>query len=312
MVERAELGYNGVNPLDGRHTLATSHDLRAIFAGLLATSIWGGMYVVSKVALDVIPPFGLLTLRLVLGAGVLLGVALLQRQPAPAWGQVWRLLGVGLLGYGVSLGFQFVGTKLSTAANGALVTSATPAFVLLFGAWLLREPITRGKALALALASLGVVVVIDPRGVRFDGALFWGNLALVAAALTWALYSVLVRLVTRQVDVLWTSLLAFLGGLLLTVPAAAWEGFALGWGAVTWPVVAGVFYLGVVSTALAMYLWNYAFARLEAGVAAMTFFAQPVVGVGLGAWLLHEPLGGGFFLGGMLILVGVWLATREA
>ena len=291
--------------------MAAVHDLRAVFAGLLATSIWGGMYVVSKVVLDVIPPFGLLTLRLVLGAGALWGVVLLRRQPAPSWDRVWRLLGVGLVGYGVSLGFQFVGTKLSTAANGALVTSATPAFVLLFGAWILREPITRLKALALALATIGVVVVIDPRGVRFDGALFWGNLALVAAALTWGLYSVLVRLVTRQVDVLWTSLFAFLGGLVLTVPAVIGEGLALGWGTITWPVVAGVLYLGVVSTALAMYLWNYAFARLEAGVAAMTFFAQPVVGVGLGAWLLHEPLGGGFFLGGLLILLGVWLAARE-
>lgn len=292
--------------------MTATRDLWAVLAGLLATSIWGGMYVVSKVVLEVIPPFGLLTLRLVLGAGVLLGVALLRRQPPPAPGQVGRLLGVGMVGYGVSLGFQFVGTKLSTAANGALVTSATPAFVLLFGAWLLGEPITRLKALALALATIGVVVVIDPRGVRLDGALFWGNLALVAAALTWALYSVLVRLVTRQVDVLWTSLLAFLGGLSLTVPAAVWEGATMGWGAVTWPVVAGVLYLGVISTALAMYLWNYAFARLEAGVAAITFFAQPVVGVGLGAWLLHEPLGGRFFLGGMLILIGVTLATREA
>ena len=285
-------------------------ETKAILAGLLATSIWGGMYVVSKVVLEVIPPFGLITLRLVLGIAVLLGVALIAKQPPPR-GRIIPILAVGFIGYGVSLGFQFVGTKLSTAANGALVTSATPAFALLFGAWLLREPITRRKALALGLATVGVVIVIDPRGARFDGQLFWGNLALVAAALTWALYSVLVRWATRQVDVLWTSLLAFTGGLLLTLPATAVEARAVPWGVVTLPVVAGVLYLGVVSTALAMYLWNYAFARLEAGVAAMTFFAQPVVGVGLGAWLLHERLGGAFFLGGLLIALGVWLAARE-
>jgi drug/metabolite transporter (DMT)-like permease len=39
-----------------------------IAAGLLAAGIWGGMYVVSKVVLDIIPPFSLVSLRLILGA----------------------------------------------------------------------------------------------------------------------------------------------------------------------------------------------------------------------------------------------------
>ncbi len=55
--------------------MTATRDFRAIFAGLLATSIWGGMYVVSKVVLEVIPPFGLITLRPVLGALVLLALA---------------------------------------------------------------------------------------------------------------------------------------------------------------------------------------------------------------------------------------------
>ena len=285
---------------------------RALLAGLSATALWGGMYVVSKVVLDVIPPFGLITLRLCLGLVTLLAVARALRSRPPAWPYARATLGVGVIGYGVSLGFQFVGTKLSTAANGALVTAATPAFVLLFGAWLLHEPVTRRKMWALSLTTAGVLLVIHPGKARLGPDLFWGNLALVAAALTWALYSVLVRMVTQEVDVLWASALAFGGGLLLTVPAAAWEWAALGWGPITWGVVAGVLYLGMVSTALAMYLWNYAFAHLEAGVAAMTFFAQPVVGAALGAWWLREPLGGGYFLGGLLIALGVVLAAREA
>jgi drug/metabolite transporter (DMT)-like permease len=45
------------------------------------------------------------------------------------------------------------------------------------------------------------VAVIDPRNAALDASLFWGNLALLGAALTWALYSVLIRLVT-PLDVL--------------------------------------------------------------------------------------------------------------
>ena len=56
----------------------------------------------------------------------------------------------------------------STASNGALVTSATPAFVLLFASWLLHERITARRLLALALATSGVIAVIDPRTARLD------------------------------------------------------------------------------------------------------------------------------------------------
>ena len=50
--------------------------------------------------------------------------------------------------------------------------------------------------------------------------------------------------------------------------------------------VAGVLYLGIVSTAGAMYLWNKSLALLDAGIVSLLFFAQPVVGAGLGALLL--------------------------
>jgi drug/metabolite transporter (DMT)-like permease len=286
-------------------------DWIGLLAGLIAASLWGGMYVVSKVLLDVVPTFTLLTSRLVLGVLTLLPFVL--RKPGidftrKQWGQV---LGVGLIGYGISLSFQFIGTKLSTAANGSLVTSATPAFVLMFAAWILGERVTRLRLAALGLATIGVVIVIDPRNAHLSPSLFWGNLSLVAAALTWALYSVLVRKVTRGLAVLPVSLVCFLGGMLLTTPVAGIEVSIADFGRITPWVILGILYLGVISTGLAMYLWNLAFARLEAGVASLTFFAQPVVGAGLGALLLGEQLSGMFFTGGLLIAAGLLLAARS-
>jgi drug/metabolite transporter (DMT)-like permease len=283
-----------------------------VLAGLSAASIWGGMYVISKVILDIIPPFTLVTLRLVLGIAVLWLII------APRGGagftriQTLKAIGVGFVGYGVSLGFQFVGTRLSTASNGALVTSATPAFVLIFAALILKEPITPRRFSALLIATLGVVAVIDPRTAQFSSNTFLGNLSLVAAALTWALYSVLVRKVTFDMEVLPATMVFFWGGLCVSIPAAIWELQVIPLGHITLGVILGVLYLGIVSTALAMYLWNKAFAILEAGVASLTFFAQPVVGASLGAIFLHEQLSLLFILGGILIGIGLWLAARSS
>lgn len=282
-----------------------------IFSGIAASAIWGGMYVVSKVVLEVIPPFTLLSLRLLLGTFTLWVIVAFTGGIGFSRKQMLQVLAVGWVGYGVSLGFQFVGTKLSTASNGSLVTSTTPAFIILFAALILGEKITRRQQIALGVSTLGVLAVIDPRSAQISSDLFLGNLSLVAAAITWALYSVLVRKVTRNLDTLRVSLVAFWGGMLVTLPAGAWEISHDGVGEITPGIIWGVLFLGIISTALAMYLWNTAFATLEAGVASLTFFAQPVVGAGLGALFLREKLTPLFLLGGALIGLGLWLAAGE-
>jgi drug/metabolite transporter (DMT)-like permease len=285
--------------------------LIGLLCGLGAASIWGGMYVVSKVVLEIIPPFALVSLRLLLGALTLVIVVLIPGVPKISRKQFLQVLGVGFVGYGISLSLQFLGTKLSTAANGSLVTSATPAFVLVFAWPLLKETITLRRLIALILATLGVIAVIDPRSAQLNPELFLGNLLLLGAAITWALYSVLVRKATQNLDVLPFSLIAFLGGLPVTVPAGAWELEVIGVGEITMGVVGGVLFLGVISTALAMVLWNTAFAFVDASLASLTFFAQPVVGTLLGWLFLGERITSLFLLGGCLIGLGLVISTRE-
>ena len=285
--------------------------LVGILCGLGAASIWGGMYVVSKVVLDIIPPFSLVSLRLLLGALTLAIVLAVRGFPKITRKQFWQAVGVGFVGYGVSLSLQFLGTKLSTAANGSLVTSATPAFVLIFAWILLKEKITSLRLIALLLATLGVVAVIDPRSAQLNPDLFAGNLLLLGAALTWALYSVLVRKATQALDVLPFSLIAFLGGLPVSIPAGAWELKTIGVGEISLGVVEGVLFIGIISTALAMLLWNTAFAYLDANLASLTFFAQPVVGTLLGWLFLGEEITPLFLVGGMLIGVGLVISSRD-
>ncbi|GAB1470102.1 DMT family transporter [Chloroflexota bacterium] len=292
------------------------HSFAGLISGLAAASIWGGMYVVSKVVLEVIPPFSLLTIRLVMGA-LALGLVIYFRARKTGLpvtitkDTFWKIFLVGIVGYGVSLGFQFVGTKLSTASNGALVTSATPAFVLLFAPFLLGEKSTTRRVIALVVSSLGVLAVIDPRTAELSSSLFWGNLSLLAAALTWALYSVLVRKVSKSLDILTSSAIMLVGGIPSSIAFSIWEIQTIGIGKITLGIIAGLLFLGIVATAIAMFLWNYAFAELPAAVASLTFFAQPVVGTLLGWFFLKETVTPLFIGGGILIGIGILVASRE-
>jgi drug/metabolite transporter (DMT)-like permease len=280
-----------------------------VTAGLTAASIWGGMYVVSKVVLDVIPPFSLLALRLILGALVLGAVVAYRRKTGFTRRQFIDSFLVGVVGYGISLGFQFVGTKLSTASNGALVTSATPAFVLLFAPSLVKERTSVRGVTALVISSIGVLAVIDPRTADFSSSLFMGNLSLLAAALTWALYSVLVRRVSRSADLLTSSAVMLMGGIPSSLIFGLFEVNSQGIGQITTGIILGILFLGIISTALAMFLWNFAFAHLPASVASLTFFAQPVVGTLLGWFFLGEEITPLFLIGGVLIGIGLLISS---
>jgi len=285
----------------------------AILAGLAAAAIWGGMYVVSKVVLEVIPPFALLSLRLLLGFTTLAVVVLLKGGFRMERRKLLLALAVGFVGYGVSLGFQFFGTKLSTAANGALVTSATPVFVLPFALLLLKEKMGFRRVISLAIACVGVLIVIAPWDARpstVTGSIRLGNVFLLAAASTWALYSVLVRKTAPKTDVLESSAIMLLGGIPTSVGFGLVEIGTQGLGPLGPGILAGVLFLGIVSTAVAMFCWNYAFSRLPASTAALTFYAQPVVGTLLGWALLGERMTPLFFGGGALIALGIFL-SRE-
>jgi drug/metabolite transporter (DMT)-like permease len=292
--------------------MTDSGALRGAIYGITAASIWGGMYVVSDVVLHTIPPFTLLTLRLIIGAAILAAILLQQGQLGLPRRDALRLLGVGLLGFGISLGAQFVGTKLATAINGAVVTSASPAFILLF-AWLfLRESLNLIRIGSVALASLGVLIVLDLSNFDLSSQTFVGNLSLTIAALTWGAYSVLVRRFSAHHSTLVISFYALVGGLLLSVPTAGLELASQPVGAITFDVILGVLYLGVISTALAMFLWNRAFALVEASLASLFFFAQPLVGVLLATALLHQPITPRLLFGGLLIIGGVALSMQRS
>ncbi|MCY4107293.1 MAG: DMT family transporter [Chloroflexi bacterium] len=294
--------------------------LRGWAYGALAAAIWGGMYVVSDVILITIPPFSLLTLRLLLGLAVLLPLLLRQNQASDGRNSLWpnrhsfrANLAVGALGFGFSLGAQLIGTELSTAINGTTITSASPAFILLFAWPLLGERWNLRSVLALVLASVGVLIILDLRQLRFGAATALGDLALAIAALSWGLYSVLVRRLTTR-DQLRTVPLTvgvFLGGLLVSTPLTIWELLNRSYGAWDLPFFAGLLYLGIVSTAWAQWLWNRAFALLPAARASLCFFAQPFAGALLAMILLQQALTPALALGGGMIAVGVLLAVGE-
>ncbi|HET9110967.1 MAG TPA: EamA family transporter [Ktedonobacterales bacterium] len=271
-----------------------------------AAALWGLMYVISRVALQTVPALPLVEMRVIISLIFLAPFAMRQR----FWRVTPRQLGwlalVGLTGYTCSLSLQFIGTALTSASLGSLITSAAPAFIVLFAALGGERPTLRTIiALALALAGVALIVGVD---VPVGGSLP-GILALVGAAVSWALYTVLGRRLARDLPLLTTLFWGLLIGGLAVVPLAAPQWPSLDqmrhYSPTLW---LEILYLGVVAMALAFYLWNYGFAHLPSDIGAVFGLFQPLVGVALGVALLGERMTTLGVVGALGIVAGAMLA----
>lgn len=280
----------------------------------LAASIWGGMYVVSKYILDYIPPLTLVWIRYVIAFIILFIILKIVQKKNKNYTKIrkkdWFLLvWIGFIGYFVSISFQFIGTNLSDAHTGSLITFATPVFMVVFARIILKEKLTYQKVISLILASIGVIIVI---GLDINvGSYFLGSIILVGAAITWALLSIYVKIASRDLSSLLITTYAILFALIFTTPTMLWE---LQSNVIQFDntlIILGILYLGIVSTAGAFFLWNKGMELMDAGIGSLFFFFQPVVGTFFGWLFLDEVLNSNFFIGGLLILTGVFVVTFQ-
>ncbi|WP_242302241.1 DMT family transporter [Bacillus cereus group sp. BfR-BA-01423] len=280
----------------------------------LAASIWGGMYVVSKYVLDFIPPLTLVWLRFIIAFVVLYMILKItekkQKKTVTIRKKDWLLFAwIGFIGYFISITCQFIGTKLSDAHTGSLVTSATPAFMVIFAAIILKEKLTARRLLSTIIATIGVIIVIE-----WDieiGSYFIGTIILVGAAITWALLSIYVKIASARFSSLVITTYAIFFSLFFITPFMVWEFQSNPIEHMNLYVVLGVLYLGIVSTAGAFFLWNKGLELMDASIGSLFFFFQPIVGSLLGWLLLNETLSSNFFIGGILIICSVFITTFE-
>ena len=289
---------------------------RAALGPLLAAALWGGMYVVSKWGFSVVPPLTLGFLRVALGGVVLYAVVSATGNTIErADYRRFAVLGGWVA---VTIATQFLGTELTNASQGSLLTILTPVFTVGLGAAVLGERVGRRKVAGIAVAVAGTLLVVsgqyDLRALVAggDAASAAGVLLLVVASVCWAGYTVWGVPVVRRYSGLTAATYSCLAAIPMLAPLAAAELYLVR------PPLAEllaprallvVLYLGLAATAAAWVLWYRGLETLPAGTVAVFFFAQPVVGAALGGALLGEAIGPWFAVGGAVMAGGVWLVS---
>jgi drug/metabolite transporter (DMT)-like permease len=285
-------------------------------AGLLAglAALWGASYLLIKYALESFDPAAIVFLRTALASLVLFIVLRIQGGPArDALAEVrarpWKALLLG--GIAITAPFLLITYGELEVPSGLTAVLIAPAslFVALFAPFLdPSEAIHRRQALGLVVGLVGVAVLVGVESVSTVNE-FLGAIAILGAAACYALSSFVVKNDYRHLPAIAVSWVSVTAGALLTLPVAIIEAPTA---TPDLRAVLSLLVLGFGGTALAFVIFYKLIAEVGAARASLVSYLAPGVALTYGALLLDEQITVTAVIGLVLILGGVFLASRAS
>lgn len=282
---------------------------------LAATVIWSGNFIVARALADTVPPVTTSFLRWVTALVVILpfGLGAVRRDMPLLRANLTYFIMAGITGVSVFNTFIYIAGRTTEAINMALIASSSPVWIIILSRILLGEAVTLRRAAGVAVSLCGTLVLVT-RGdfTRLASLRFAvGDLWMLAAALTFASYSVLLRKKPEGVSALGSLTTTFAIGVVGILPMLAWE-----WGhgaqlAVTPAVVGAVLYIGIGASLLAYLCWSVAVERIGPAKSALVYYSLPLFSATEAALLLGETITLAHVASCALIVGGILIATMQ-
>ncbi len=269
-------------------------------------AIWGASYIFIRVAVEPFGPVFLMFARVALTVPILLGYARLRAidlQIRVHWRQ---FLVLGFLGS--ALPFTLIAWSELTVSGSmaAILTSATPLFTTLVAVPGLGERLTAYKLIGALLGIVGVSIVVGGSPMTLDARFLLATLALLGAALSYALGGVYAKRTFHGVNNLSMSSGQLIAAALILAPLSL---FNLPRELPPSDAILTLLALVVLCTAFAYQLYYYLIISAGPIQALTVTLLVPIFGVIWGALWLGERVSPGMLLGLLIVLFSVGLVT---
>lgn len=278
-----------------------------------ATAIWSGNFIIARGLSESIPPISLAFWRWTVAVIVFLPFAL---KPLIAeWNSIKNnipyLCITALLGITVFNTLIYFAGHTTTAVNLSLISITFPVFIILLSWVFLGERITAYKGLGILLVVIGVVLLITKgdfsRLLTISFAI--GDVWMLLAAITFAVYSILLKRRPENISILAFQLSTFVLGLIFLFPFFIWETTTVPHIGFDTKTVFLILYVGIFASLVAFTLWNKAIVTIGPSKAGMIYYTLPIFS-GISAHLfLKENIGIIHLYSVLLVLSGIFIAN---
>lgn len=280
---------------------------------VLTTLFWSGNMVIGRAIRDQVPPISLAFWRWAIALALVLPLALPHlRAQWPLLRSGWKAIVVlGLLGVGGYNTLAYIGLQYTPATNAVLLNSFIPIATITLSWIFLNKHLRSVECLGVLLSFIGVATIVCRGEVETLAGLSLnvGDLWMLAAVFTWALYTIGLQWRPAGVNPMLLLAAFTIVGLLALAPGYAWE-IAQGRPIrVSAGVLAGIAYTGVFPGFLGYVFYNRAVAEVGASKASLFIHLMPVFGTLLSAIFLDEIPQLHHYVGITLIFAGIYLTT---
>ncbi len=283
---------------------------RANYMAILALGlIWGGTFMVVRIALEGYGPITVATARTTLGAIALVALMILLKRPLPSKDAMRHLMILGPLNTAIPFSLLSWGQQFVPSAFAGISMAALPLFVLPLAHFFSDERLNMRRAVGVVIGFSGALTLIGPGVLQIGtGMEPMGQLACLLATLSYAISSILTRRcppidsITLAAFTLVTGSVLLIPAMLITEGVPAWSGTRSDF---------AILFLGFFPTALAAYLRVTVIRTAGAVFMTLVNYQVPLWSVFFGTLIMSESLPLSFFAALALILFGLFVSQGK-
>lgn len=282
-------------------------------SAIFTIAIWGTTYISTKILLVDFEPVEILIVRFVMGFLALLVIYPKKLKTKSKKEELTFAL-AGLCGMCLYYLLENIALTYTLASNVGVIISVAPFFTAIFTHLFMKskEKLHIRFFVGFAVAMAGIVII------GFNGQKLQlnplGDFLALAAAIVWALYSVLTKKISGfGYNIILSTRRTFFYGIVFMIPALFIFDFRID--LTRFENVSNLFnilYLGLGASALCFVTWNFAVKELGAIKTSVYIYMTPVITVMTSALVLNEKPTLLIISGTILTLIGLFLSEYKS
>jgi len=257
------------------------NNLFANFLFFILIVIWSYTAIVTKVALQYIDPFELSLLRTFIGALFLLLIAAaLKKLTIPK--NIWLVMILGFLQNSLLMIFYNIALVRGGAGKVVLLIYSMPFWTIFFSVLFFKERLSLLQKISFVLALSGLIFILRPWSSNSD---LLSYIAAILGGLSWAAANIVAIFIWRRGEKIegitlsfWQMLFGFLGVFVFMFFVKVSRPME-----VNTTLILALFFIGVLATGFAWFLWLYLLKNISPSVVGLTSLLVPIFSI-LEAW----------------------------
>ncbi|HNX22414.1 MAG TPA: DMT family transporter [Spirochaetota bacterium] len=280
-----------------------------------ATIIWSGNFIIARGVHDAIPPVSLSFFRWLVAFAVIAPFSI--KSFISDFTVIRRsykyIILISFLGITLFNTLVYIAGHSTEAINLSLIAITTPVFIIIFSWIFFKEKIHFLNFTGIAVTLSGIIILIC-RGslkvllsISFSAGDFW----MLSAAVTFSMYSLLIRKKPEGIGTMSFLFVTFGTGLIMLIPFFIYEAAYQNPASYNINVIISILYAGIFASIGGFLLWNKSIALIGASKSGIIYYSLPLFSTLWAILILGEKVHLVHFISMILIITGIIIATKK-